>query len=170
MREEKGLLLNEIKDKISASKAIIVTRYDKLEPNKSWQMRDLLSKQGSLFEVVGKRMFRIAAEQSGIQIDEALLKGHVGVVFVNDEDAMKSAKTIVKFSEENGEILEILVGQIEGKILPGAEIKALSQLPGMDEMRSIFLGLLTSPMSHTLAVMEAIIAGPLSGTEQKSTN
>jgi len=168
MRPEKELLLNEIKQKIDGSTSLLITRYDRLEPNTSWQLRDLLAKSGSLFEVVRKRIFLKAAEQAGIQIDESLLKGHVGVVFINQPDAMEPAKALFKFSDENAKILEVLCGQIEGKIVPGAEVEMLSKLPGIDEMRAIMLGLFTSPMSQLLSVMEAVMAEPLSVIEQKT--
>lgn len=168
MRKEKELLLNEIKDKISASSAMIVTRYEKLEPNTAWALRALLGKSGSLFEVVRKRVFLKAAEKLGVQIDDTLLAGHIGIVFVNQSDAMVSAKAVIKFSEENQNLLKVLCGQIEGKIMPGAEIEMLSKLPGMDEMRAILLGLFVSPMSYMLSVMEAAIAEPNSLINQKS--
>ncbi len=168
MRPEKELLLNEIKQKIDGSTSLLITRYEKLEPNVSWQLRDLLAKSGSLFEVVRKRVLMKAAEQAGIQLDESLLKGHVGVVFVNQPDAMGPAKALFKFSEENAQILEVLFGQIEGKIVPGAEVEMLSKLPGIDEMRAILLGLFISPMSQMLSVLEAVMAEPLSVIEQKT--
>lgn len=168
MRREKQLLLDEIKQKIDASTAMIITRYERLEPNAAWTLRDRLAKSGGLFEVVRKRVFLKAAEQAGIKLDESLLKGHVGVVFVQQPDAMPSAKTMFKFSEENADVLEVLCGQIEGKIMPGAEVKALSELPGLDEMRATIIGLLVSPMSHMLSVLDAVMAGPLSVIEQKS--
>ncbi|MBI5272857.1 MAG: 50S ribosomal protein L10 [Chlamydiia bacterium] len=168
MRQEKELLLNEIKDKIDASTAMILTRYDKLAPNTSWQLRDLLAKSGGGFEVVRKRVFLKAAEKAGIQIDASLLKGHLGVVFITQLDAMPSAKLIYKFSEENGKIFEVLVGQIEGKMIPAADLEMLSKLPGIDEMRASLLGLFVSPMSQMLAVLEAVMAEPLSVIEQKS--
>ncbi len=139
-----------------------------LEPNSSWQLRDALAKNGSMFEVVKKRVFMKAAEKAGIQVDETLLKGHIAVVFVNQPDAMAPAKTVIKFSEENAQILEVLCGQIEGKIVPGAEIDMLSKLPGIDDMRATILGLFTSPMSQMLSVLEAVMAEPLSVIEQKS--
>jgi len=168
MRKEKHLFLDEIKQKIDASTAMIVTRYDRLEPNVSWQFREELAKSGSFFEVVRKRVFLKAAEKSGVQIDAALLKGHIGVVFVSQPDAMVPAKAVFKFSKENTDILEVVCGQIEGKIMPGAEVKMLSELPGKDDMRATLLGLFTSPMSQMLSVMEAAIAGPLSVMEQKN--
>lgn len=168
MRKEKQLLLDEMKDKIDASKAMIVTKYDKLEPNTSWQLRELLNKQESEFEVVKKRVFLKAAEMSGIKLDEKLFVGHIGVVFIGTEDAMKPTKEMLKFSKGSGDLIEVLCGQIEGKLVPGAEVVELSKLPSIDEMRAILLGLFTSPMSQLLSVMEATMAGPLSVIEQKS--
>ena len=168
MRQGKELLLTEIREKINASKAMIVTRYDKLAPNLSWQFRDQLAKSGGSFEVVRKKIFLKAAEEAGFHVNKELLKGHVGIAFIHQMDAMPSAKLIYKFSADNGQLLEVLCGQIEGKLVPGADLEILSKLPGMDEMRAILVGLFVSPMSQMLAVLEAIMAGPLSADEQKS--
>lgn len=168
MRQGKELLLNEIREKIDASKAMIITRYDKLTPNASWQLRHQIAQSGGSFEVVRKKIFLKAAEKSGIQLDPALLKGHVGIAFICHSDAIPSAKLIFKFSADNGEIFHVLCGQIEGKLVPGAELEMLSKLPGIDEMRSSLLALFTSPMSQLLAVLEAVMAEPLSVIEQKS--
>lgn len=168
MRKEKTLLLDEIKDKIDDSKAIIITSYSKLEPNASWILRDLLGKSESQFEVVKKRLFLKAAELSNIQVDPALLEGHVGVVFVKADDLMPSTKVVFKFSEENGKVLQVLVGQMDGRMVPGTELEMLSKLPGIDEMRAGLLALFVSPMTHTLSVMEAAIAGPLAVIKEKS--
>lgn len=168
MRKEKPLLLDEIKEKIDGAKALIVTSYQKLEPNASWTFRDLLIQQGSQFEVVKKRLFLKAAEAMGLVLDPSLLAGHIGVVFVGKEDAMPSTKVVFKFSKENGDLLQVLCAHIEGKMMPGAELEVLSKLPGIDEMRATLLALFVSPMSQMLSVMEAAMAGPLSTIEQKS--
>jgi large subunit ribosomal protein L10 len=154
MRKEKPLLLYEIKDKIDAAKAMIITRYNALAPNPSWVLRDLLAKTGSKFRVVPKRVFLKAAEQSGLKIDEALLKGHIGVVFVDQADSLPSAKVIFKFSDENSKVLEVLCGQVEGIMRPGSEVEMLSKLPGIDEMRAELIGLFIAPMAQMLSVLE----------------
>lgn len=161
MRKEKPLLLDEIREKIDSSKAMIVAKYDKLEPNTSWEFRGLLSKSGGQFEVVKKRLFMKAAKDAGIALDQNAFEGHIAVVFVSGEDAMPAAKTVFKFSEENGNLLQVICSQFEGRIIPGAELEELSKLPGIDEMRATLLALFTSPMSQMLSVMEAAIAGPL---------
>jgi large subunit ribosomal protein L10 len=168
MRDEKKLLLDEIKQKIDASSALIITRYDRLAPNVSWDFREQLAKSGSLFEVVRKRVFLKAAEKAGIKIDEKMLKGHIGVVFIQKQDATSSIKTVFKFSEDNQNILEVLSGQIEGKQYSGSDLEMLSKLPGINEMRAEFIALLVSPMSQLLSVFDAVMAEPLSILEQKS--
>jgi large subunit ribosomal protein L10 len=134
----------------------------------SWQLRDRLAKSGGMFEVVRKRVFLKAAEKAGITFDETGLEGHIGVMFVHQPDPMVSAKVLQKFSEENGDVLRLLCGQIDGKIVPEADLAMLIKLPGIDEMRAILLGLLTSPMSQVLSVLEAVMAEPISIIEQKS--
>lgn len=168
MRREKELLLNEIKEKIEGSTAILVAQYQKLEPNPSWKLREELSKNGSILEVVRKRVFVKAAEKAGVKFDDASLNGHIGVVFINQPDAMPAAKTIIKFSEENADILKVLCGRIEGKFVPGTEVEMLSKLPGLEDMRAIMLGLFTSPMSQMLSVLEAAIEARSSETNQKT--
>lgn len=154
MRKEKQLLLDEITEKLDAAKAVLVARYNALAPNLSWTLRDQLAKVGSQLEVVRKRVFLKAAEKAGIKIDEALLRGHVGVVFVDQPDSIPSAKVLFTFSEENSKILEVLCGQVEGTMMSGAEVEMLSKLPGLDEMRAQFIGLLIAPMAQMLSVLE----------------
>lgn len=167
MRDEKQLLLNEIKEKIDSSKAMIIARYEKLPPNNAWDLRARLAKKKSLFEVVRKRVFLKAAAASGVAIDEAMLKGNVSVVFVEDIDAIEPTKELFKFSEENGQSLEVLCGQIEGKFVPGKDLEVLSKLPSLNEMRANFIALLVSPMAQTLSVVEAAIAAGEQKNEQK---
>ena len=137
---------------------MIVTRYEKLEPNVSWKLRDQLTKSGSSLEIVRKQVFLKATAKAGFAIDESLLGGHIGVVFIDQADAMPSTKLIYKFSEENGKIFKVLCGKVEGKFVPGADLEMLSKLPGLDGMRAILLGLFVSPMSQMLSVMEAFMA------------
>lgn len=157
MRKEKTLLLDEIKEKVDASSAMIVMRYSQLEPNASWELRSSLAKIGGALEVVQKRVFLKALELSDIKIDAGLLEGHVGAVFVGDEDSTPCVKEVFDFSKKNGDIFKVLCGSIEGKIVPGSELEVLAKLPGIDEMRANMIALFVAPMSQLLSVLEAKI-------------
>ncbi len=167
MRAEKQLLLDEIKDKIEGSSALVLTRYESMSPNMSSDFRRSLSDSGGSFAVVRKRILLKAAEQEGITLDPALLKGHIGVVFAN-EDPISSTKALFAFAKENKQTFEILAGQFDGRLCSAEDVKAISELPSQDGMRAQFLGLLEAPMSQTLSVMEALMTSILHCMENKN--
>lgn len=159
MRDEKKILLDEIKEKIDGYDAMIVTRYEKLPPDGSWDLRGQLGKLRCQYEVVRKRVFLKAAELSGFSMKESDLDGHIGVAFASDDDVMASAKALLKYSEDNAQTIHFLLGKIDGRIVPGSEVAILARLPGLDELRAQLVGLLVAPMSQVLSVFEAKMAG-----------
>jgi len=167
MRQEKQLLLDEIKGKIDESTALVLTRYDKLTPNDADGFRRSISDAGGAFAVVKKRVLVKAAEKGGIDLDPNMLKGNIGVMFAY-QDPLAPTKALFKFADANKESFEVLVGRFEGKICNAADVKAISQLPTQDEMRAQFLGLLEAPMSQSLAVMEALLTSIMHCLENKS--
>jgi large subunit ribosomal protein L10 len=166
MREEKQLLLDEIREKVAGSKACLFTRYQGLDPNAASDLRIKLAKVGGGFAIVRKRILMKAAEQQGISLNRDMLKGHVAVAFAM-EDPISVTKTLLQFSKDHEEALEVLGGQVDGQLYTGAEVKMLSELPSQDEMRAQLLGLFEAPMAQTLSVMESLLTSVLYCLENK---
>ena len=160
MRPEKQLLLDEINELIDKSSSMIVTRYNKLSPQISWEMSKDLSQCKSQFKVVKKRIFYKAISQKNLPFDESKYAGHVGILFI-EGDPLEATKTIVKYKNETDDFIEILTGQIDGKVCSSKEIEMLSTLPSLNEMRAQFIGLLEAPLTGTLSVMESIMTSVL---------
>ncbi len=167
MREEKQLLLDEIKDQIDGSTALVLTRYNSLTPDLSAEFRNSLRDAGGSFSVVRKRILLKAAEASGLALDSAMLQGHIGVVFAT-EDPISTMKALFAFAKEKEVTLEVLSGQFEGRLCSAQEVKTISELPSQDEMRAQLLGLFEAPMSQTLSVMEALLTSIVYCLENKS--
>jgi large subunit ribosomal protein L10 len=167
MRQEKQLLLDDIKEKMDASSAFILTRYNSLTPDLSAEFRNNLREAGGSYSVVKKRILMKAAEAGGVTLDPSALDGHIAVVFA-EEDPMPTTKALFAFAKDRENTLEVLAGQIEGELCSAEEVKAFSQLPSKDEMRSQFIGLLEAPMSQTLSVMEALLTSLMHCMENKS--
>lgn len=167
MRQEKTLLLNEIKDKIDGSKAFVVARYTSLTPNKAADFRMGVAKTGGSIEVVKKRMLIKAAQVSGFELDRNDLKGHIGVIFA-DSDPVQTTKVVYKFREENEGILEVIGGRFEGKLYSAKDVELISKLPSQDEMRAQLLSVFEAPMSQTLAAVEALLCSVLYCLDNKS--
>lgn len=167
MRPEKQLLLDEIKDKIAGSKAIVLASYKKLEPNAAAAFRTNLAKTGGSLEVVKKRVLIKAAEVAGVALDPALLQGHIAVVFA-DQDPVQTTKAVFQFSKENEEVLEVIGGRFEGSLCSAQDVVQISKLPSKDEMRAQFLGTLEAPLAQTLAVIDALLTSVMHCLDNKS--
>lgn len=166
MRREKQLLLDDIRDRINASSALVVTRYRKLEPNAVAGFRHDLAKTGGSLAVVKKRVLVKAAQASGVALDVDTLDGHIAIIFLS-EDPFATTKAIYKFSDENEKVLDILGGRFEGVLCTASDVEMISKLPSKDEMRAQLLGTLEAPLGQTLAVMDALLTSVMHCLENK---
>ena len=169
MRQEKSLLLQEIKDKIADSKAIVFVSYKQMGPNLSSNFRTIIGKSGGGFEVVKKRMLIKAAENMGFRLEKETLEGHIGMVLAM-EDPVQTTKSVYDFCKENESVLDIIGGRFEGVVCSAKDVELISALPGKDEMRAQLLGLFEAPMSQTLAVMESLLCSVMFCLQNKTAD
>lgn len=168
MRQEKQFILDEIREKIDQSQALIVTRYAKMNPNMANSFRTNLLKTGGDFEVVRKSIFLKAAAEAGCAVDPALLKGfHIGIVFA-DKDPVQTTKTIYQFRKENEDVLEVLTGRFEGKLCSAQDVEQISKLPGKAELQAQLLGLFEAVPAQLLGTFEALLTSVAHALENKS--
>lgn len=156
MRQEKQLLLNEVKEQIEHFDSFVIMRYLGLSANKASEFRREVAKTGGGVEVMRKRLLVKAAQAAGITLDAESLSGHIGLVYAGT-DPIETTKLVFKFSQENEKRIEVVGGRFEGTLYSAADVEKLSKLPSRDEMRAQFLGLLEAPMAQTLAVMDALL-------------
>jgi large subunit ribosomal protein L10 len=167
MRQEKQLLLDEIKEQLDKYSSFLIMRYAGLSANAANNFRREVVKAGGDVEVVRKRVLIRAAQVAGIKLDLEALPGHIGLVFAG-KDPLETTKLVFKLSQENEKAIQIIGGRFEGRLYNGPEVEILSTLPSKDEMRAQFLGVLEAPMAQTLAVMEAVLTSVVYCLDNKS--
>lgn len=167
MRQEKQLLLNEIKEKIDSSKALVLAQYRSLDPNISANLRANLEQTGAELEVVKKRILLKAAQSAGIILNTFDMQGHVAVVFAS-QDPISATKVIYKFCQDNEKNVEVVGGCFEGEICSAADVKQISQLPSKEEMQAQFLSVLEAPMAQVLSVVQSLLTSIMYCLDNKS--
>ncbi len=167
MREEKQLLLDEIREQVEHYGSFVIMRYFGLNASTAGDLRDKVAELGGNVEMVRKRVLVKAAHEAGILLDLDQLPGHIGLVF-GGADPIETAKTIFDFSKSNENVLEVIGGRFDGQLYTGTEVEKLSKLPSKDEMRSQLLSVLVAPMTETLAVCQSILTAVLYCLENKS--
>ena len=160
MREEKQLLLNELKGYVQGTDAFLVTKYTKLDPNEMNEFRETVSRTGGFYNIVKKRIFIKALAEQGVSIEKNLLEGHIGIVYAG-EDTIAMTKAVCTFQGKNKDKIEVIAGRYDGKMCSPDEVKAISKLPSKDQMRAEFIGTLEAPMTQIITVLETLLKSPI---------
>lgn len=166
MRQEKQLLLDEVKGQIEQFNSFVIMSYAGLTANTANDFRREVAKSGGSVEVVRKRVLIKAAEAAGLTLDLEALPGHIGLVFTG-KDPFETTKMVFKFSQDSNQAIQVVGGRFEGQLYSGPDVEALSKLPSKDEMRAQLLSILEAPMAQTLAVMDAILSSVVYCLENK---
>ena len=166
MREEKQLLLDEITGLIAHYKSFVIMRYAGLPANAIAGFRGGVAKLGGELEVVPKRLLVKGASAAGYELEKSDLQGHIGVVFSND--AIEATKFVVQFGTDTDNSVQVVGGSIDGQLYNSEQMEKISKLPGMDELRAQFLGVLEAPLSHTLGAMDALLTSVIHCLKNKA--
>ena len=102
-------------------------------------------------------------------VDRKALGGHIGIVF-SQGDIIEMTKVVSEFSEENEKVVQILAGQIDGKFYDAQKVAMLSKLPGKNQMRAEFIGLLEAPMAQTVGILDAMLTSILHCMSNRAEN
>jgi large subunit ribosomal protein L10 len=116
--------------------------------------------------VVKNILVKLVIEGTDMEFLSDYLQGPVALAWSSD-DPVAPAKVLSKFIKEN-EQLEIKAGYLAGKELDLAGIKALAELPSMDELRAKFLSVLNGPAQQFVTVTTQVPKNFLLVIRQKS--
>lgn len=167
MRQEKQLLLDSISDAIQNSSAFVLTSYEKIDANMTADFRSDFVKSGGELLAVKKRVFLKAAASCGVDIDPTKLNGHIALAIMG-EDYVDTTKKLFDFCDSNKELMQVLAGHFDGKIVSAQDVEQISKLPSKDEMRAQLLSLFEAPMADTVSVMHSLLTSVMHCLENKS--
>lgn len=166
MRQEKTLLLDQIKEHLNNSDAFVVFKYQNLDANSEANLRNQVAQTGGKLMTLKKRLLVKASEQLGVELNEEQLQGHVSVLSTG-ENVVDAIKSLYKFKEEKENTLDVLVGKYEGALCTAQDVEAISKLPSKDEMRAQILGVLEAVPAGTLGAMDALLTSVVYCLENK---
>lgn len=151
MRAEKQTLTKEYLARLNASPFFIVVDYKGLKVAHMTELRKRLNKNGAEVHVVKNSLFRIAAKEAGLADFNGTLSGQLAVV-TGQRDISVAAKTVKTFGAEFDR-LKIKFGYLKNQKLADSEILALADLPSMEVLRAMFLGVLNAPASKLVRLL-----------------
>lgn len=142
MREAKKYITAEYLDRLSSSPFFVVVDYTGLSVKHFTELRNRLRGVQAEAHVVKNRVFRVAAKESGVELDGAM-KGQMAVV-TGAQDIASAAK-ILKTFESEFEKPALRFGYMGDARLETDELKQIADLPPLDVLRAKILGVLNAP-------------------------
>ena len=152
---QKEQLVNEVAEKVSKAKSIVLVNHCGLTVEQDTALRADMRKANVEYKVIKNSVLSRAFEKAGITGMESVFEGPTAVAF-SYEDAVAGAK-IVSDNGAKTKMLEIKGGVIENKPASADDVKVLASIPPKPVLIGQLLGLLTSPM-RSLAVAVSEVA------------
>jgi large subunit ribosomal protein L10 len=151
-RAQKAELVAELKSTFTETSVVIVTRNLGLTVAQSSVLRSKMRDAGASYKVSKNKLARIAVEGTTYTSLHDLLVGPTALS--TSVDPVAPARVIVEFAKTN-EKLEIVGGAMGDTILDVAGVKALAELPSLDELRAKIVGLIQAPATKIVQIVQA---------------
>ena len=157
-RAEKSELVAELKQTFSETSVVVVTRNLGMTVAQSTALRIRMRDAGASYKVSKNRLALIALEGTPYAGIGNLLTGPTALA--TSADPVAAAKVAVDFARTTDRF-EIVGGAMGDTILDVKGVKALAELPSLDELRARIVGLIQAPatkIARTISEPGAMLA------------
>jgi large subunit ribosomal protein L10 len=152
-RPEKVAVVDEVKTRLSAADAALLTEYRGLNVTAMAQLRRALRAAGGDYKIYKNTLVRFAARDLGLELDD-LLTGPTAIAFV-DGDAVMVAKALRDFARTNPSLV-VKGGLLGEKVLSPDEARSLADVAPRDELLARLAGALAAPMVQFAGLLQAL--------------
>jgi large subunit ribosomal protein L10 len=149
-RAQKRELVTTLNEEWKESGVIVVAHYKGMTVAQMTDFRKRMKEAGGSVKVAKNRLAKQALKDTDVEAISDLLKGQTCVAY--SEDPISAAKVSVKYSKENDKLV-ILGGAMGRTRLDSSGVKALADLPSLDELRGKLIGLLQAPAAKIARIL-----------------
>lgn len=141
-RAAKQELISTLNATFKDAGTVVVAHYAGMTVAQMTDFRKRMKDAGGAVKVTKNRLTKLALKDTDAAGIADLFKGPT--VIAHSKDPVAAARIAVKYSKEN-EKLVILGGSMGKNVLGPDAVKALADLPSLDELRAKLIGLLNAP-------------------------
>lgn len=141
-RAAKRELVTSLHDVFKDTGVVVVAHNTGLVAAQSADLRKRVKEAGGVVKVAKNNLVKLALKDTNAEGISDLMKGPT--VLAYSKDPIAAAKVAVKYAKENDKLV-ILGGAMGTNVLDANGVKALAELPSLDELRAKLIGLLNAP-------------------------
>jgi large subunit ribosomal protein L10 len=153
-RPEKVAVVTEVRERLAAADAAILTEYRGLGVKQLATLRRSLREAGGDYRIYKNTLVRFAARDLGLGELETMLVGPTAIAFV-EGDAVAVAKALRDFARTNPNLV-VKGGLLGSRALSAADAGALAEIPPRDVLLARLAGGLAAPMVQFAGLLQAL--------------
>jgi large subunit ribosomal protein L10 len=151
-RTDKSNFIEALKSNLDSASLIVVTKPNGLTVAEVSELRNKMRADNVSFKVVKNSLAKIALKDGPFEDVSDDIKGPIA--FAYSVDPVAAARIAVEYAKKN-EKFEIVSGCMPNKAMTQDQIKALSQLPSLDELRAKIMAVISTPAQQVASVIGA---------------
>ncbi|MGH9132104.1 MAG: 50S ribosomal protein L10 [Acidimicrobiales bacterium] len=153
-RADKVALVDEVRAKLTAADAALLTEYRGLKVAELASLRQALGGVGGEYKIYKNTLVRFAANDLGLGDLVGLLQGPTAIAFVNG-DAAEVAKVLREFAKTSPALV-VKGGVLGTSVLSASQAGDLADLPSRDVLLARVAGTLAAPMRQMAGLLQAL--------------
>jgi large subunit ribosomal protein L10 len=151
-RAAKKELVTTLNQVFSTTGVVVVTHNLGLTVAQMNNLRTQMAEAGGNVKVAKNRLAKLALEGTDAQGIKELFTGPT--VLMYSDDPVAAPKIVSEFAKKNDKLV-VLGGALGASILDVNGVKALAELPSLDELRAKLVGMISTPATRIAGVLQA---------------
>ncbi len=151
-KTEKAVVVEDLGKVFADSGSGVVAHYTGMTVAEMGDLRTRMRAAGASFRVAKNRLAMRAMQGTAVESISHLFKGPTGIAF--SKDPIAASKVAVAYAKDNGKLV-ILGGTVGTTALDANGVKALAELPSLDQLRAKIAGLLMAPATKLAGLLQA---------------
>lgn len=152
LRGQKQEIVGDLHDVFASAGVVIVTHYMGLTVAEITTLRGQMRDVGASFRVTKNKLAQLSLAGTEYEGLGPLFSGPTAIGISNDPTA--APKVLSAFAKKNDK-LKIIGGGLSGTVLDETAVKALAELPSLDELRAKIVGMLNTPATRIAGILQA---------------
>ena len=159
-RSEKVAVVDEVRERLDATSAALLTEYRGLDVAAISDLRRALRDVGGEYKIYKNTLVRFAVRDLGLELED-LLTGPTAIAFITEKpdgspgDAVDVAKALRDFGRTNPSLV-VKGGVLGTTLLTADEARALAEVEPREVLLAKLAGAIAAPMVQLAGLLEAL--------------
>jgi large subunit ribosomal protein L10 len=152
LRAEKAQIVEDLRGIFTDAGVVVVTHYMGLNVAELQSLRVQMREVDARFRVTKNSLAKLAIDGTSFAPIGDMLTGPTAIAY--SADPVAAPKVISAFAKKNDKLV-IVGGSYAGTLLDADKVKALAEMPSLDELRAKLLSLINTPATRLAGLLQA---------------